>query len=58
MPSSTAWMMFCTVAVIIRLPPADPARKKAVPLGWVTIAGVQEERGRLCGRMKFASEGM
>jgi hypothetical protein len=44
---------------MIRLPPAEPAiRKVVVPFGYVIIAGVQEERGRLPGRMKLLSEGM
>lgn len=46
------------VAVIIRLPPAEPATKNTVPLGWVTMAGVQEDSGRFPGRMKFASDGI
>lgn len=43
-------MMDCTVAVMIRLPPALPATRKSDPSGRVTIAGVQEETGRLPGR--------
>ena len=50
-PSSIACTMFCTVAVIIRLPPAEPAIRNRVPLGWVTIAGVIDDKGRFPGRI-------
>lgn len=51
-------MMFCTVAVIIRLPPSVPVIKSREPSGRVTIAGVIDDKGLFPGRMKFASEGM
>lgn len=42
---------------MIRLPPADPARKKSFPSGLVTIRGVMDDRGRFPGRIKFALDG-
>ena len=50
-PSSIECTMFCTVAVMIRLPPAEPAIRNRVPLGWVTIVGVIDDKGRLPGRI-------
>lgn len=49
-PRSMELIIVCTVAVRIRLPPADPAIKNSLPLGRSTIAGVMEERGRFPGR--------
>lgn len=44
-------MMFWTVAVMIRLPPALPAIRTSDPSDRVTMAGVMEERGRFPGRI-------